>query len=92
MKRQLSILLLLSLKFVLIAQTEFQPTGVFKKDQHAVAVLEKQHEFELAANYYSNLLTSPKLSINQQMQIGINYLRIAKFAEAIGVFKLIINI
>ncbi len=91
MKRQLSILLLLSLKFVLIAQTEFQPTGVFKKDQHAVAVLEKQHEFELAANYYSNLLTSPKLSINQQMQIGINYLRIAKFAEAIGVFKLIIN-
>lgn len=76
---------------LLIAQSDFQATGNFKKDLQSKTTLESKNEIALASNYYEILIASQKLSPAQLMQIGLNYLKIEKYSEAIEVFKTIIN-
>lgn len=89
--RLFGILLFLCVALTIKCQSVFEPINNFKKDLQAATVLENHHELELAARYYPSLIATGKLTSAQLMQIGINYLRIARCVEAIDVFKTIIN-
>jgi len=89
--RLFGILLFLSVALTSKCQSSFDPINNFKKDLQAATVLERHQEFELASRYYPSLMSAGKLTSTQLLQIGSNYLRIAKCTEAIDIFKTLVN-
>ena len=89
--RLFGILIFLCLALTMTCQSLFVPVNNFKKDLQSATLLENHQEFEIAAKYYPSLISTGKLTSAQLLQIGINYLRIARCSEAIDVFKTLVN-
>ena len=89
--RLFGILLFLCVALTMNCQSLFEPVNNFKKDLQSVSVLERYREYELAAKYYPSLISTGKLTSAQLLQMGINYLRIARCTEAIDILKTIVN-